>query len=118
LHRSTGSEYRRRGPLTRPPQRRYDRRVSSSGENTTSIPSINEPYPIRPVEIVLGHLERVHRSGKGWKAGCTAPVDRTPSKAVIAGQRAHEPGWKEKMGAAADHLEGMFNPRRRYGHKV
>jgi DNA-binding transcriptional regulator YiaG len=41
--------------------------------------------PVSPVSVVLGRLDLVRKSGKGWMARCPAHEDRTPSLSVSEG---------------------------------
>jgi hypothetical protein len=40
------------------------------------------PLPVRPIEIVLGRLDKVRKTGKGWTARCPAHEDHTPSLSI------------------------------------
>ncbi len=39
----------------------------------------------RPIEVVLGRLEKVRRTGKGWSARCPSHPDRWPSLSIAEG---------------------------------
>jgi hypothetical protein len=44
--------------------------------------TVTEPLPVSPLQVVLGRLDRVRRSGDGFMARCPAHEDRTPSLSI------------------------------------
>lgn len=65
------------------PERERRRPGQDAPANITTAPRLAGS---RPVEEVLGRLDKVRRSGKGWTARCPAHEDRWPSLSVAEGR--------------------------------